>query len=561
MNKHLYFQTFIITSIISLSFFLPQKGFGANAPLYSKILSISEDNTSFNLQTDRLGPVQYWQCLIASLVCNPIATPTPPIDKSINWRVMLGNQDKSNASFLTMSPQGKFLAYYVPAKLSGDHKRAHKIFALGQEKTYQISQTIDYWDLLTEENRLFAFSADDQKLLYLDDRDGFPTLYLAELNKLTNTKALKGIKLFSRQYSVSDFLFLDKNNIAFTANREEPSRHNLYKYNLQTKKLDKLAGDISYNTTMKKVGDNLLFIRLIGGAARPYVYNLKTKRLATFSGLPKTTLPEGITAKTIKIGSIQAVALLPDDFSKTKNPNWLIWLHGGPYRGVSYWLHSYHSYGGYDWTMWELAQAGVPVLKLDYHGSYGYGRFFAEAIQHKAGVTDVQDVISARNYLVKNYGAKNIYLNGNSYGGYLSLRSILEKTQGGKPLFAGAMSINGVTDWSSLFAHYTESIFNIYFTNPDGSHDAGELSRASIINKLDNLDNQPIVILQSEDDRTIPSDQAGLVYEKLSALGKNVRIVTFPKEDHVLVDPANLEKVCQETFRLLNINSSGKCKI
>lgn len=82
----------------------------------------------------------------------------------------------SGASWLTLSPNGRFVAFYIPATQS----RGMRTFGVVDTVTNTVStfdETTTYWDLLTEGTTLFAFSPDSSKLLYLSDREGYPTLY------------------------------------------------------------------------------------------------------------------------------------------------------------------------------------------------------------------------------------------------------------------------------------------------------------------------------------------------------------------------------------------------
>jgi hypothetical protein len=58
-------------------------------------------------------------------------------------------------------------------------------------KKYTLSSKTAYWDLLTEELRLFDFSPNEKRLIYLDDKDNYPTLYMVNLDPLSKKPLLR----------------------------------------------------------------------------------------------------------------------------------------------------------------------------------------------------------------------------------------------------------------------------------------------------------------------------------------------------------------------------------
>ena len=66
------------------------------------------------------------------------------------------------------------------------------------------------------------------------------------------------------------------------------------------------------------------------------------------------------------------------------------------------------------------------MIAPNYRGSSGYGKEFSDANLHDMGGGDLEDVISAADWLIKTgfIDTKKIAVMGGSYGGYLSMMAV-----------------------------------------------------------------------------------------------------------------------------------------
>lgn len=460
----------------------------------------------------------------------------------------------TGATRIISSPDNQWLSYYLPAKLSGQQIRQHVLINTTTNQTWRQTYQVAYWDLLTEQLRLFAYSPDSQHLVYLDDRDGYPTLYLVKLKTGDNNKLLSGDRLISKKYSVADFIFADNDKIFFTANRDGTHHWSLYQYELSNGQLSKLAEQCSYGQYLEMVNGRLLFWSISNSSVAPRLYDPATGQISNFRGLANyqqdifTNQREELTLK-----NLPAVLIKPKNFNPKQTYPLLIWLHGGPYRQTSLDLHSYESYGAYDWLLETVAQAGVVVLKLDYRGSYGYGRDFATSIKNQVGQADVAEVETALTELKRRYRLGKSYLIGNSYGGYLAMRTLVEKPTN----WSGAMTINGVADWAKLLKKLNNSIFNIHFNGLPDKHNQKLYQQADIQSRITRLGQQKIYVIQGKDDRTIPEEQALTMTELLAEKGKNVLLYHYAGEDHVFENRQTILETCQNLFDLVGLTSQA----
>ncbi|MCX6713755.1 MAG: DPP IV N-terminal domain-containing protein, partial [Candidatus Vogelbacteria bacterium] len=383
---------FCLALLFGLILIPSQSVFGAELK-YAKILNVQ--NREVLVQFGGLENSNNYLCNTSSLGCRNLGASTPQEisnyfnekETPLSEKISDIKFDRSKATRLTLSLHQKFLAYYEPATIGKTTDRSHVLLDLrtATPKKYSLSSKTVYWDLLTEELRLFDFSPNEKRLLYLDDKDNYPTLYLVNLNPLSK-QPLPGTKLFSKNYSVADFQFLDDDNIVFVANRDNPYRFSLYKFNIITKNLIKIADDISYSQRVKKEGGNLVFLQIKNNSVIPVIYNLPSGKLKYFTDIPANPPKDKeVVSELFSTGNLKGVILRSSKFAKSTRQPLLIWLHGGPYREASWLYHPYLSYAVYDWMLNDLVKSGVTVLKLDYRGSYGFGRTFAESITKNVG--------------------------------------------------------------------------------------------------------------------------------------------------------------------------------
>lgn len=520
---------------------------------YGNILAVKYPNLL--IEYDNMGTESKFVCNINTKKCQ--------ITKKENFgkiypykrkKSLQAELDDKKATHITFSPSKNLVAYYVRPSVNNG-KRSFVIKNIKTSKDYILSSDVNYWDLVQDGIKIFEFSPDNKTLVYTDDVDGVMSLYKVNIASLSG-ETLTSTKLTTSIFSVVNFIYSDKNTLYYIGNnKDNPYLWSLYRLNLKTGKDSVVESNVSYLDSIRKIDSYFVFNHLEKSGYGPEVYNLNTKKIEHFK-VPKIDNGEN-TAKqeVVKIENMSAVIMNPPKYDSSKTYSLVIWLHGGPLRQASYIYHPYQSYGTYDSILNLLQKDGVIVLKLDYRGSLGFGRAYSESIKDSVGTGDVTDVMNAVSYMKNKYNIGNVYLSGNSYGGYLSLRTIVEHPDS----FTGAFSINGVTDWESLLTSIQTSIFNIHFNGLPSDTNKALYEQASIINRIGSLGNQKIQIVQGGEDMTIPSWQATLLYDKLKSQGKNATLTTYPDEDHVFKDKKNISDLCVQFFNFLEIPADLNC--
>src|SRR5690606_35926548 len=145
--------------------------------------------------------------------------------------------------------------------------------------------------------------------------------------------------------------------------------------------------------------------------------------------------------------------------------------------------------------------------------------------------------------------SSEVYLIGNSYGGYMALKASVENPN----LYDGAISINGVSDWLSLIQQIPSSPFSTQFGGGLNETTQPLYLAASVYTKTMNLDNDPVLVAYATEDRTVPPNQSTRFIAFAEALDKNIIDLPLEGEDHVLKRRSTLNKLCQAIVDMTNI--------
>jgi len=200
-------------------------------------------------------------------------------------------------------------------------------------------------------------------------------------------------------------------------------------------------------------------------------------------------------------------------------------VHGGPNL----------SYGPTPWLeIFALAGAGFHVMWSNPRGSTGYGQEYARAIAGSWGGKDASDVLRVADWAVDEglTDRDRRGVMGLSYGGFMT-NWLLGRHPGA---FSAAVSENPVTD---MLAQYASSDFGIQIgagavgADQPWDHLAEYLER-SPYSKI-HLNNAPLLLLQAEQDLRCPPGQSEMVFTILRSLGREVEMVRYPDESHVML--------------------------
>ncbi len=449
----------------------------------------------------------------------------------------------TDARFLTYSPDGKKLAYF---RSDNTMIKTFKSFVVvfDDGKTLEKFASNGPWELVTDVYRMFGFTSDGKKIVYTDDRDGSSKLYLVDFDK--SPKNLTGEALILKKYTVLDFV-VSGNSVYFIANRASLYNWGLYELDLDTRKLKTVSADVMYTNGLALVNDNIVFTENNKGQGKIKAYNLKENLVKDFSGVSQESV-ENLPYKIINNKNIRGVLYSPKQGTSVKKA--VIWLHGGPYRQTSPDKHSYGSYATFDWILDELVKSGVTVLKLDYPGSMGQGTAYTNSIVGRIGDVDVKNVSLAVDY-VKSLGVRDVYLFGNSYGGYLSIKSLVEL--GTK--VSGSVAVAPVTDWKKLIDDVSPTPFEVHFRGIYGQNNKSLYEKSSIVKNLSKL-NKPLYVFHGDLDKQVPFSQSEYLFKEALKAGKNIEYYSVKNQAHVINGVSQNEAICSKLSEMLSLSTT-----
>ena len=273
----------------------------------------------------------------------------------------------------------------------------------------------------------------------------------------------------------------------------------------------------------KYFGDHLLYAgeKLFFRAAGPaieeaiYSFDLKTEEYKCLS--EKKTFPLAVeelsVAQTIEFKSVgerlcHAFFYLPKntkyEAGKDTRPPLIVMSHGGPTAMTNNSLSPMIQF----WT-----NRGFAVVDVNYGGSTGFGKKYRDSLTGNWGVVDVEDCIAAAKYLVAEelVNEKALLIRGGSAGGYTTLCALTFHD-----VFAAGMSRYGVADLESLAsdshkfeARYLDSVVGKY------PEEKALYKARSPIHSTDKL-SCPILLLQGQDDKVVPPNQAEMMVAALN---------------------------------------------
>lgn len=219
-------------------------------------------------------------------------------------------------------------------------------------------------------------------------------------------------------------------------------------------------------------------------------------------------------------------------------PPTILTIHGGPTAMADRGLKMKTQY----WT-----NRGYAVFDIDYSGSSGYGKAYRNRLNSNWGIADVNDVISAAEFLIEQNIADpaRLIVTGGSAGGYTCLMALIKSN-----LFKCASCNYPVTDLGQLLeiTHKFEYGYTYALTGTTKENAKQELSERSVLSHLDKL-NAPVIFFQGTEDKVVPPSQPTAVYEALREKGVEAEMYLFKNEGHGFRQAETIMKVLEEEER------------
>ena len=394
------------------------------------------------------------------------------------------------------------------------------------------------------------FSEDGTYAAWLTEEDGEARLAVGRIGPDMSVSIIDSH--INTGTTVFDFIFV-RNELYTIANTNDPYAWQLFSYSPTSKQKNTISEHGSYNQELV-VHKNYLFYSTINGNISDI------ERLDTLSGqkenfglTPKPETIENLKYSNITLddGRLHAVLIEPKKKANKSLPL-IVWLHGGPHRQASNGYHSYFSYAVYDELLERLADDGARVLKLDYTGSWGHGEVFKNNITGNVGVVDMEDIEIAIKEVQDRYKTSDVYVLGNSYGGYLAMKAAVDIPE----LVDAIVSINGVSDWIDLIQQIPSSPFIRQFGGAPNALTLPAYARATVVTKLKDADRDPMLIVYGNEDSTVPNRQSQLFLVAAGSANKDAQELVLKGEGHVLKNRSSLNKLCREVASVFDIDAT-----
>lgn len=227
--------------------------------------------------------------------------------------------------------------------------------------------------------------------------------------------------------------------------------------------------------------------------------------------------------------------------------------HGGPYAND---VDRFRDRWGYAWHL--LAERGAFVLAVNYHGSAGYGRAFAESIKGRYYEQELLDLVRAIEHVAARHPVdrERLACIGWSNGAILSiaLTSLLQDfVPDARLSFRACVAGAGDVNWTSDYGNcrFGPAFDDYYLGGPPWRESAAYLAKSPLFHA--ERVTTPTLVLFGDEDTHVPTAQGWEWYRALQQIGKApVKFVLFPDEPHGLTRPSSRRRKLEEELAFLD---------
>jgi dipeptidyl aminopeptidase/acylaminoacyl peptidase len=202
----------------------------------------------------------------------------------------------------------------------------------------------------------------------------------------------------------------------------------------------------------------------------------------------------------------------------------LIDLHGGP---ESQFRPNFSA-----WLQFVVNELGYAVVAPNVRGSSGYGKGYLALDNGTLREDAVKDVGALIIWigLQSNFDAKHVVVAGGSYGGYLSLATMVNYSD----RLRGGVDVSGIADFVSFLtntAPYRQNQRRAEYGDERDPEMRSFLRRISPLTNADRI-SKPLLVVHGKNDPRVPLSEAELIVNKLRAKGGTVWYLIAADEGH-----------------------------
>jgi dipeptidyl aminopeptidase/acylaminoacyl peptidase len=202
----------------------------------------------------------------------------------------------------------------------------------------------------------------------------------------------------------------------------------------------------------------------------------------------------------------------------------LILLHGGP--------ESQFRPGFDPWIQYVVNELGFAVVAPNVRGSSGYGKSYMALDNGMLREDAVKDVGAMLVWIGSQSGfdAKHVVVAGGSYGGYLSLATLVNYSD----RLRGGVDVSGIADFVSFLtntAPYRQNQRRAEYGDERDLDMRGFLRRISPLTNAERI-TRPLLVVHGKNDPRVPLSEAEHIVNKLRAKGGEVWYLVAADEGH-----------------------------
>jgi dipeptidyl aminopeptidase/acylaminoacyl peptidase len=202
----------------------------------------------------------------------------------------------------------------------------------------------------------------------------------------------------------------------------------------------------------------------------------------------------------------------------------LVSLHGGP--------ESQFRPGFDPWIQYVVNELGFAVIAPNVRGSSGYGKSYMALDDGMLREDAVKDVGAMLVWigLQRAFDAKHVVVAGGSYGGYLTLATLVNYSD----RLRGGVSVSGIGDFVSFLANtapYRQNQRRAEYGDERDLEMRSFLRRISPLTSADRI-TVPLLVVHGKNDPRVPLSEAEQMVNKLRAKGREVWYLVAADEGH-----------------------------
>lgn len=298
-----------------------------------------------------------------------------------------------------------------------------------------------------------------------------------------------------------------------------------------------LEGQASYSQSSMD-GRKWLMRKLAGGPMTYYLFDRDTRKMTKlFNDLPDLEAYPMAARRSHSIVTRDGYELpiqvyLPrgadadDDGIPQKPLPTIVYVHGGPWVGVTHWNQWFHCR-----NFQLLANRGYAVINTEFRGSTGLGKHFIDLGDLQWGDNMLNDKIDIAEWAVKKGIAKKdkMAMWGWSYGSYATTAALAFAPE----TFACGLAMYGPADLDAFSRiPFTDSeLWRNRVGNPNTAEGTALLKRHSPALHIDQI-TKPLLLTTGAKDERIPKKQVDDFAKALHEAGKTPIYFYYPEERH-----------------------------